>query len=70
MCGAQVDPNINFPITRLHELWADGKVGEFYPIAYSFVGACSQIRLLKQTVPRWVSMFQVNKVDAVLLVPV
>jgi len=68
--GAQVDPNVNFPVTRLRELQADGKVGEFFPIAYSFVGACSQIRLQKHTAPRWVSMFQTNKIDAVLLVPV
>ncbi|MBN2714542.1 MAG: hypothetical protein JXX14_01730 [Deltaproteobacteria bacterium] len=68
--GVRVDPNVNFPVTRLRELQADGKVGEFFPIAYSFVGACSQIRLQKHTAPRWVSMFQTNKIDAVLLVPV
>lgn len=68
--GALADPNVNFPITRLNELQAEGKIGEVFPTAYSFVGACSQIRLQKHTGPRWVKMFQEQNIDAVLLVPV
>lgn len=68
--GAQADHNVNFPITRLAEFQAEGRIGEVFPTAYSFVGACSQIRLQKHTGPKWVSMFQQNEIKAVLLVPV
>ncbi len=68
--GAQADPNVNFPITRLLELQKDGKIGELFPLAYSFVGATSQLRLQKHTGPEWVRMFQENHIDAALLVPV
>lgn len=68
--GALADPNVNFPITRLNELQAEGRIGEVFPTAYSFVGACSQIRLQKYTAPKWVKMFQEQNINAVLLVPV
>ena len=68
--AAQVDPNVVFPLERLRELENDGIIGELAPEAYSFVGACSQLRLLKQTGPQWVGLLQQQRVDAVLLVPV
>ena len=68
--AAQADPNVVFPLERLLELERDGIIGELVPAAYSFVGACAQTPLLKQTGPRWVRMFQQQKIDAVLLVPV
>lgn len=68
--GAQADPNVNFPITRLLEMQKDGKIGELFPLAYSFVGATSQLRLQKRTGPEWVRMFQENHIDVALLVPV
>ena len=68
--GAQADPNVAFPYERLLELEWDGVIGELMPVAYSFVGACAQVRLLKSTGPDWVRMLQEQRVDAVLLVPV
>jgi len=68
--AAQADPNVNFPITRLRELEAEGVIGSFVNPAYSFVGACSQMRLLKRTGPQWVRMFQDREIDSILLVPV
>lgn len=68
--GGQADPNVNFPIELLREMQAEGKIGELFPLAYSFVGATSQIRLQKHSGPEWVRMFQENHIDAVLMVPV
>jgi hypothetical protein len=68
--GAQVDPNVAFPYEQLRELEQDGVIGELAPTAYSFVGACSQIRLTRHAGPRWVEMLQEQGIDAALLVPV
>jgi D-proline reductase (dithiol) PrdB len=68
--AAQVDPNVAFPYERLQELNQNGVIGELAPTAYSFVGACSQLRLLKNAGPRWVEMLQHHRIDAALLVPV
>ena len=68
--GAQADPNVTFPYERLLELERDSVIGELVSVAYSFVGACAQMRLLKRTGPDWVQMLQEQRVDAALLVPV
>lgn len=68
--GARADPNVVFPLERLQELEEEGAIGELAPEAYSFVGACSQRRLLGQTGPRWMRSVQQQRVDAALLVPV
>lgn len=68
--GAQKDANVNFPIERMKEFQDEGKIINLYPMAYSFVGACSQMRLQKETGPRWVEKFKENKIEALLLVPV
>ncbi len=68
--GAQADPNVVFPYERLLELEREGVIGELAPTAYSFVGACSQVRLNQQVGPRWVEMLQGQGIDAALLVPV
>ena len=68
--AAQADPNVNFPITRLREMQSEGNIGELFPVAYSFVGTTSQIRLQKHVGPEWVRMFQKNAIDAVVMVPV
>lgn len=67
--GAQKDPNVVFPIDRLRELQAAGRIGELAEQAYSFVGATAQTRLLKETGPEWVERFKQDRLDAVLLVP-
>ena len=67
--AAQADSNVVFPIHLLAEMDRSGVIGSLTPNAYSFVGAMSQIRLLNQVGPQWVSMLQDQEVDAVLLVP-
>lgn len=68
--AAQADPNVNLPVTRLREFEAEGRIGEFASPAYSFMGACSQTRLIKRTGPKWVRLLQERAIDAALLVPV
>jgi hypothetical protein len=68
--GAQADPNVAFPYHRLQESAHQGLVGELAADAYSFVGACAQMRLLNRVGPRWVDLIQQQRIDAVLLVPV
>ena len=68
--GVQADPNVAFPLQRLLELEHEGVVGQLIRQAYSFVGACSQKRLLKQTGPQWIEIFNQQPIDAALLVPV
>jgi hypothetical protein len=68
--GAKKDPNVSFPYQRMVELKTNGLFADLSACAYSFVGACSQKRLLKQILPEWVNKFQELAVDAVVLVPV
>ena len=68
--AAQADPNVVFPTEILLDLEREGRIGELAREAYSFVGACSQRRLLKKTGPEWVKMFQEKQIDVALLVPV
>ena len=68
--GVETDINVGFPIERCMELKTEGGIGDLTPDAYSFVGACSQKRLLKKTGPRWVRKLKELKTDAALLVPV
>ena len=56
--GAVADPNVAFPLELLRRLTAEGHIGKLAPEAYSFVGACSQTRLLKRSGPLWVKRFQ------------
>lgn len=68
--GVQADPNVALPLERLRELEAEGVIGSFHPVAWSFVGACSQMRLLRRTGPAWVQMWKEAGLDAAVLVPV
>ncbi len=68
--GAVTDPNVAFPLEILNSLVKDGKIGALSKNAYSFVGACAQLRLLKKTGPAWVERFKKDNMDALLLVPV
>jgi D-proline reductase (dithiol) PrdB len=68
--GARRDPDVNLPLQRLRELSVHGVFAGLSDPAYSFVGACSQVRLLKKDGPDWVQRFKAQKVDAALLVPV
>ena len=68
--GAMHDPNVNLPIERLRELEAEGVIGELSPTAYSFVGAASQLRLQKESLPEWGTLCQEHGMDGLVLVPV
>lgn len=68
--AAQTDPNVVFPLEILLKLRQEGKIGELAPDAYSFVGASSQLRLLKKTGPEWVRLLKSQQIDIALLVPV
>lgn len=68
--AAAADPNVVFPLDRLQEMAEEGLIGELTPEAHSFVGACSQRRLLRETAPRWVASIRQQNPDAALLVPV
>lgn len=68
--AAQKDPNVSFPYQRMINLKDQGVFADLTASAYSFVGACSQIRLLKKILPDWVDKFMALGVDAVVLVPV
>ncbi len=68
--GARQDPNVSLPLQRLRELSDEGIFAGLSDPVYSFVGACSQVRLLKRDGPDWVQRFKTKKIDAALLVPV
>jgi glycine/sarcosine/betaine reductase selenoprotein B len=66
--GALRDHNVVFPLDHLKALEEEGVIGELANEAYSFVGATSQIRLLKEHAPRWAGHLKDKEVDAALLV--
>lgn len=68
--GVLADHNVAFPTDHLVSLAAEGVIGSLHPIAYSFVGACSQIRLTKRIAPKWVAMWQAAGINGAVLVPV
>ena len=68
--GAIKDPNVAFPLEIFRELEKEKTIGSLADTAFSFVGACSQKRLLKKTGPEWVDTIKAIDVDAVFLVPV
>jgi len=68
--GSLSDHNVSFPIDRMRELDEQGVIGTLHETAYSFVGACSQSRLIKQTGPEWAGRLKSTGSDVVLLVPV
>ena len=67
---AIADHNVNLPFDALRALEADGVIGALHPIARSFVGATSQLRLRDTVAPEWAEILRAEQVDAVLLVPV
>ncbi len=66
--GTLRDHNVVFPIDRLKELEREGIFGELADEAYSFIGATSQLRLLKEHAPQWAMRLQEKEIDAALLV--
>ena len=64
------DPGVTFPLAALKKLADQNIVGNLYPTAWSFIGACSQSRILKYEGPAWVKMMLQEGVEVLLLVPV
>jgi len=67
--SAKMDPNVTFPIDRLREFEADGRIGKLASTFYSFPGATAHGRLRKQ-LPEWVDRIRNQDIDVMLLVPV
>ena len=67
---AQADNEVNLPLRAVKSAAESGLIGQLHPEAFSFVGACSQKRLLNRTLPKWVRFFKEKAIDALLLVPV
>jgi hypothetical protein len=67
---AEQDTNVNLPLARLKELVAQGEIGSLSPNTQVLMGLIPNVGpLLGETIPRIVSRFQADGVDAVLLVP-
>jgi D-proline reductase (dithiol) PrdB len=67
--GFQQDLNVVFPIDRLRELAAEGRVGAVANFHYSFMGA-TDIEALEPKATELAGLLKKDQVDAVLLSPV
>lgn len=64
------DINVIFPIDRLREMHAAGRIGELATTFYSFMGAQRDITNIKtQTAPEVAELLVRDRVDVVLLTP-
>ncbi len=68
--GSRRDHNCVFPLDRLHEAAASGRIGQLAPNAFSFVGAAAQLRVRGQFAPELVERLNKYEVDAAFLVAV
>lgn len=66
--AARKDRNTQLPIDRLRELRDEGVIGSLSPSAFSFIGAASQLRLMKESGPSLAEKLIEQEVDATLLV--
>lgn len=67
----RADPNVAFPIDRVRELQAAGRIGSVAPRHLSFMGSITAPgRLVRETAPRAAGLLLLDRVDAALLVPV
>ncbi|MGI9529466.1 MAG: glycine/sarcosine/betaine reductase selenoprotein B family protein [Acidimicrobiia bacterium] len=67
--SAARDPNVAFPIDRLAEAVAAGRIGGVTSTYFSFPGATAQGRL-KREFPTWLDRIGEEDADIILLVPV
>ncbi|MEK7787106.1 MAG: glycine/sarcosine/betaine reductase selenoprotein B family protein [Chloroflexota bacterium] len=64
------DANVGFPLTRIHEIEAEGMIGRFVTPAISFSGYLPQTRqLMKDTAPAAAKRLLEAGAQAALLVP-
>lgn len=69
--GVRADPNLAFPLDRLRELVALGRIGEANRRHISFMGSITVAgRVLRQTAPEAAGLLVEDAVDVALLVPV
>ncbi len=69
--GLHQDPNLVFPLDRLHELARAGRIGSANRRHLSFMGSITAPgRLIRDTAPPAVRKLAEDGVDAALLVPV
>ena len=69
--GIAEDRNLAFPLDRLHELVARGRVGESAPRHLSFMGSITAPgRLVRRAAPEAARLLAEDRVDVALLVPV
>jgi D-proline reductase (dithiol) PrdB len=69
--GMGRDPNLAFPIDRVRELVASGRVGSVADTHLSFMGAITAAgRLIRDTAPQAARELVEQRIDVALLVPV
>jgi D-proline reductase (dithiol) PrdB len=69
--GLQQDPNVGFPIDRVRELAASGRIGSVNHRHLSCMGSITEPgRLMRETAPPAVRVLVQDQVDVALLVPV
>ncbi len=69
--GVRADPNLAFPVDRVRELAADGRIGSVNHRHLSFMGSITAPgRLVKQSAPEAAQWLREDAVDVALLVPV
>jgi D-proline reductase (dithiol) PrdB len=68
--GFQSDTNVVFPIDRLRELAAEGKIGSVANYHYAFNGAYMEPAAYEEKARAVAALLKGDAVDAVLLVPV
>jgi D-proline reductase (dithiol) PrdB len=69
--GMLEDPNLAFPLDRLRDLVARGRLGSLAPSALSFMGSITAPgRLIQRTAPEAAALLVDERADIALLVPV
>jgi D-proline reductase (dithiol) PrdB len=69
--GMRQDPNLAFPLDRLHELAAGGRIGAVAPRHLSFMGSITAPgRLIRETAVEAARLLVQDQTNAALLVPV
>ena len=69
--GVLRDPNLGFPIDRVRELAASGRIGSVNPRHISFMGSITAPgRLMRDSAPEAARRLAADGVDVALLVPV
>ena len=69
--GVAADRNLAFPLDRLRERLAEGKIGGLAETHYSFMGSLTAVgRFVRDTAPEIARRLKAQNVDAAFLVPV